>query len=124
VAVTLVTAVGALSCYYGGLLDSVLMRLTEAMLSIPSLLLLLVMATFFSGRIPAVHFLGRDLSGNVVTIIVIIGLTSWMYLARIVRSSFLSLKEAEFVTSARAIGVPDYRIILVHILPNAIAPII
>lgn len=124
VAVSLGTVIGALSGYYGGLLDAVLMRLTEAMLSIPSLLLLLVMAKFFSGRIADIELLGRTFSGSVIVIIVIIGLTGWMYLARIVRSSFLSLKEAEFVVAARALGVPDYRIIIAHILPNTLAPII
>ena len=124
VAVTLGTAVGALSGYYGGLVDSLLMRLTEAMLSIPSLLLLLVMAKFFSGKIPDVTILGRTFSGSVVVIILIIGLTSWTYLARIVRSSFLALKESDFVLAARALGIRDRRIILVHILPNAMAPII
>jgi len=124
VAVTLGTTVGALSGYYGGLLDSLLMRLTEAMLSVPSLLLLLVMAKFFSGRIPDVQLLGRTFSGSVIVIILIIGITSWMYLARIVRASFLSLKEAEFILAAQALGVPNRRIILAHILPNALAPII
>ena len=124
VAVTLGTAVGALSGYYGGLVDGLLMRLTEAMLSIPSLLLLLVMAKFFSGKIPDVTVLGRTFSGSVVVIILIIGLTSWTYLARIVRSSFLALKESDFVLAARALGIRDRRIILVHILPNAMAPII
>ncbi|MBN1965288.1 MAG: ABC transporter permease, partial [Anaerolineae bacterium] len=92
--------------------------------SIPTLLLLLVMAKFFSGRISDITVLGRTFSGSVIVIIVIIGLTSWMYLARIVRSSFLSLKEQEFITAARCLGVSDRRIILVHILPNTLAPII
>ncbi len=124
VAVTIGTTVGALSGYYGGLLDAVLMRITEAMLSIPTILLLLVMSKFFSGRIPDVHLLGRTFSGSVIVIIVIIGLTSWMYLARIVRSCFLSLKEEEFVLAAHAMGAPHWRVILVHILPNTLAPII
>ena len=124
VAVTVGTTVGALSGYYGGMVDGLLMRLTEAMLSIPSLLLLLVMAKFFSGKIPDITILGRTFSGSVMVIILIIGLTSWTYLARIVRSSFLSLKEADFVLAARALGIPDRRIIVNHILPNAMAPII
>ncbi len=124
VAVTLGTAIGALAGYYGGLVDSILMRLTEAMLSIPSLLLLLVMAKFFSGKIPDVNLLGRTFSGSVIVIILIIGLTSWTYLARIVRSTFLSIREQEFILAARALGIPDRRIILSHILPNALAPII
>lgn len=124
VEVGLGTMVGALSGYYGGWVDSILMRFTEAMLSIPSLLLLLVMAKFFSDKIPNIEMLGRMFSGSVVVIIIIIGLTSWMYLARIVRSNFLSLRESEFVMAARALGASNARIILVHILPNTLAPII
>ncbi len=124
VAIVLGTVVGALSGYYGGLVDGLLMRVTEAMLSIPSLLLLLVMAKFFSGKMPNVTVLGRTFSGSVVVIIVIIGLTSWMYTARIVRSSFLSIKEEEYILAARALGLPNRRIILSHMLPNALAPVI
>lgn len=123
VSVFLGTLIGALSGYFGGLVDAILMRFTEAMLSIPSLLFLLVMAKFFGGAVPDVQLLGRTFSGSVVVIIVIIGLTSWMTLARIVRSQFLSLKEMEFITAARALGASHRRIILSHILPNAIAPI-
>ncbi|MBN2469253.1 MAG: ABC transporter permease, partial [Anaerolineae bacterium] len=124
VAVTLGTVVGALSGYYGGLVDGLLMRLTEAMLSIPTLLLLLVMAKFFSGKIADITLLGRTFSGSVVVIIIIIGLTSWTYTARIVRSSFLSIKEEEFILAARALGISNRRIITHHILPNALAPVI
>jgi peptide/nickel transport system permease protein len=124
VEVSLGTAVGAVAGYYGGWVDSILMRITEAMLSIPALVLLLVMAKFFGNRIPEIDLLGRTFSGSVVVIIIIIGLTSWMYLARIIRSTVLSLKEMDFVLAARALGVPDSRIILNHILPNTLASII
>ncbi len=124
VAVTLGTVVGSLSGYYGGVVDGLLMRLTEAMLSIPTLLLLLVMAKFFSGKIADVQLLGRTFSGSVVVIIIIIGLTSWTYTARIVRSSFLSIKEEDFILAARALGLSNRRIIIHHILPNALAPVI
>jgi peptide/nickel transport system permease protein len=124
VSVGLGTLIGALTGYYGGLIDAVLMRLTEAMLSIPSILILLVMAKFFSARIPNVALLGREFSGSIGVVILIIGATSWMTLARIVRSSFLSLKEQDFILAARALGVPHWRIIIHHILPNAAAPII
>jgi peptide/nickel transport system permease protein len=124
VSITLGTVIGSLSGYYGGTLDMILMRLAEAMLSIPTLLLLLVLAKFFSDKISDVTLFGRTFSGSLVVIILVIGLTSWMYLARIVRSSFLSLKEQEFVTAARAAGASNSWIIRVHILPNAMAPII
>jgi len=116
--------IGALAGYYGGAVDAFLMRFTEAMLNIPTIFLLLVMAKFFGGKIPAIEIAGRVFSGSVVVIIVIIGATSWMYLARIVRAKFLSLKEREFVLAARATGTPNIEIIFFHILPNTLAPII
>jgi len=124
VSVTVGVTVGLLSGYYGGWLDALLMRITEAMLSIPTILLLLVMAQVLSGRIPTVVLLGRSFSGSVVVIVVIIGLTSWMYLSRIVRSNVLSLRESEYVLAARALGAADWRIISRHILPNTLAPIV
>lgn len=116
--------IGALAGYYGGKLDAVLMRFTEAMLNIPEIFLLIVMAKYFGGKITDISLLGRSFSGSVVVIIFIIGLTSWMYLARIVRAEFLSLKENEFVLAARATGTPRLQIIFRHILPNSIAPIV
>ncbi len=117
-------AIGALAGYYGGLIDALLMRFTEAWLNVPTLFLLLIMAKFFGGKIPNLTLLGRTFSGSVVVIIVIIGLTSWMYLARIVRAEFLSIKEEEFILAARATGTPNWQIIVRHILPNSIAPIV
>ncbi len=116
--------IGALSGYYGGLIDSLLMRFTEAVLTIPTLFLLLVMAKFFGGRVPDIDLLGRSFSGSVVVIILIIGFTSWPRLARIVRAEFLSLKENDFVMAAHAIGTPNHQIIFGHILPNTVAPIV
>jgi peptide/nickel transport system permease protein len=116
--------IGAIAGYYGGWIDGLLMRFTEAMFNIPQLFLLLVMAKFFGGKIPTLEFLGRTFSGSVIVIIVIIGLTSWMYLARIVRANFLSLKEREFVLAAHTTGTSNLSIIFQHILPNSIAPIV
>ena len=116
--------IGAASGYFGGLVDALLMRFTEAILIIPQIFLLLVMAKFFAGNIPDINIFGRELSGSVVVIIAIIGLTSWPYLARIVRAEFLTLKESEFVLAARATGTSTFDIIFRHILPNSIAPIV
>lgn len=116
--------IGAVAGYYGGWLDSLLMRFTEAVMTIPSLFLLLVMAKFFSGRVPDLTLFGRTFSGSVVVIILIIGLTSWPRLTRIVRAEFLSLKENDFVLAARAIGTSNAQIITRHVLPNTIAPIV
>lgn len=116
--------IGAIAGYYGGLIDAILMRFTEAMFNIPQLFLLIVMAKTFAGKVANLQILGRTFSGSVIIIIVIIGLTSWMYLARIVRAEFLSLKENDFVMAARATGTSNMQIIFRHILPNSAAPII
>ena len=102
--------IGAISGYYGGTIDNLLMRLTEAMLIIPSLFLLIVMA--------------QVVGGSTGFIVLILGLTSWMFVARIVRAEFLSIKENEYILAARSIGTPTSQIIFKHILPNSIAPIV
>lgn len=116
--------VGAIAGYFGGLIDGILMRFTEAMINIPQIFLLIVMSKFFGGKIPNIELFGRDFSGSVIVIILILGLTSWMYLARIVRAEFLSIKENDFVLAARATGTPTHQIIFRHILPNSVAPIV
>ena len=124
VEVALGALIGALAAYYGGWVDSLLMRFTEAMLNIPSLFLLIIGARFFGGSLPDIHIFGRDLAGGVIVIILIIGATSWMYLARIVRANVLSLRERDYVSAARALGSSDRRIIFTHLLPNTTAPLI
>jgi peptide/nickel transport system permease protein len=123
VALVVGVTIGAVSGYYGGGIDAVLMRFTEAMLIIPTIFLLIVLAKILSGKVPTFQFIGRSFSGSVIVIIAVIGFTSWMYLARIVRASFLTLKEQEFVTASRCIGTRNFRIIFEHILPNTVAPI-
>jgi peptide/nickel transport system permease protein len=103
--------VGAVSGYYGGLVDSVLMRFVDLMLAFPSIFLLLIVAAMLDGI-------------TVTNIIFFLGLFGWMWLARVIRGEFLSLKNREFVEAARSIGAPDLRIILRHMLPNVIGPII
>lgn len=110
VAVTVGGLVGSVSGYFRGAVDALLMRLTDVALSVPSLFLVLVLAAVV-GPSPA-------------TIIGVIGFTSWMYPARIVRSQFLTLRTLDYVTAAQAVGVPDRRIIFRHILPNAVSPLI
>jgi peptide/nickel transport system permease protein len=116
--------VGSIAGYFGRWIDDVLMRITETMLIIPSLFLLIVLGKTLGGIVPEVEILGRSLSGSVVVIILVIGFTSWMYLARIVRANILSLKELDYISASRALGVSDARIIFRHLLPNTIAPII
>jgi peptide/nickel transport system permease protein len=105
------TLVGSVAGYAGGLVDNLLMRIVDVMLSLPLLFVILVAARFFGG-------------GNVLLIVVIFGVFSWMGISRLVRSLFLSIREREFVEAARAVGVRDRRIIFRHILPNAFSPIV
>ncbi len=116
--------IGSVAAYYGGWIDSVLMRFTEAMLIIPSLFLLIIGAHFFGNQMPSFNFFGRELTGGVIVIILIIGATSWMYLARIVRANVLSLRERDYVSASRALGASDARLIFLHLLPNTIAPMV
>ncbi len=118
------TLIGAVAAYYGGWVDSLLMRFTEAILTIPQLFLLIVTAKSLGGRLPSVDLFGRELTGSVLVIIIIIGLTSWMYLARIVRANVLALREMDYVSASRALGVSNARIIFTHLLPNTFGPIV
>ncbi len=113
VAVTLGTVIGGLAGYYGRALDTVLMRFVDMMLSFPRLFLLILAAVFL-----------RDLFPSFLIIVVLLGALSWMTVARLVRGSFLALKEREFVEAARSAGTRDRAIIWRHLLPNSLAPII
>jgi peptide/nickel transport system permease protein len=117
-------AVGGTAGYYGGWVDALLMRFTEAALAIPSLFLLIILGKLFGSEIPTLTLLGRTFSGSVIVVILVIGLTSWMYLARIVRANILSLREMDYVAASRALGVSNLRILLRHLIPNTIAPIV
>ncbi|HEY0395715.1 MAG TPA: oligopeptide ABC transporter permease [Candidatus Elarobacter sp.] len=111
------TVLGAISGYYGGWIDFVIMRATDVVLSIPLLPLLLVLTAIVAGT-------SNKAALSFGVIVLIIGLTSWPSVARLVRASFLSLREREFAEAARALGNRDGRIIFRHLLPNAVAPII
>jgi peptide/nickel transport system permease protein len=101
--------VGALAGYYGGWVDASLMRLVDLMLCFPSFFLILAVIAV--------------LEPSIWNIMAVIGLTSWMGVARLVRAEFLSLREREFITAARALGASDVRLALRHMLPNALAPV-
>lgn len=124
ISITLGTVVGLVAGYFGGWVDAILMRLVEALLAIPTLILLLILQRVLIGNTSTINILGRELSVTVVAIVVIIGVTGWMGLSRIVRSMVLSLKEQEFVLAARTLGASSRRIIFIHILPNTVAPIV
>jgi peptide/nickel transport system permease protein len=124
IAVLLGTTIGGVAAYSGGGADSVLMRFTDAILSIPQLLLLIVLAKSFGRDIQTINVFGRSFSGSVGLVILVIGLTSWMYLARIVRGNILSLREMDFVSAARALGAGPWRIFIRHFVPNTLGAII
>ena len=104
------TLVGAAAGFYGGRLDNAVMRLTDLFLSIPLLVLLIIAS--------------RATGGSIRDIVLVLSLALWMFLARIVRGLFLSLREKEFVEAARSIGASNRRIIFRHMLPNALGVII
>ena len=111
--------IGALAGFYGGRLDSILMRLTDIFLSMPAFLVLILLSAILR-EVDAPLF-ERN---NVLTIALVIGVLSWMTFARLVRAAFLTIREMDFVTAARCVGASSRRIIVAHILPNAIGPII
>jgi peptide/nickel transport system permease protein len=114
-AIIIGTSVGAVAGFYGGRLDNGLMRLVDVMLSLPRLFMLILMTIILrSFNSPLLQVLG-----GVPIIVVVIGILAWMGVARLVRASFLSLKEKEFIEAARASGASNVRIIFRHILPNA-----
>ncbi|HEV2131156.1 MAG TPA: oligopeptide ABC transporter permease [Longimicrobiaceae bacterium] len=113
IGVALGTVLGALAGYFGGAVDTVIMRFTDTMLSIPRLVLLIVVIALF-----------QEAQNPIWVVVIVLGLTGWMGVARIVRGEVLSLREREFVQAARALGMNDGRIISRHIIPNTLAPII
>jgi peptide/nickel transport system permease protein len=111
VAVIIGTLIGVVAGFYGGWLDALLMRFVDIMLCFPTFFLILAVIALLDK--PSIWY-----------IMLIIGLTSWMGVARLVRAEVLSLREREFVLAARSLGASDARIIFVHIIPNAISPVL
>jgi peptide/nickel transport system permease protein len=101
---------GAVAGYYGGWIDATIMRFVDVMLCFPTFFLILAVIAF--------------LEPSIWNIMIVIGLTGWMGVTRLVRADFISLRERDFVRAARAIGANDARIIFMHILPNALASIL
>jgi peptide/nickel transport system permease protein len=114
VAVGISTAIGvvlgALAGYYRGWVDTVIMRIVDIMLSIPSFFLILAVIAF--------------LTPSIINIMIVIGLTSWMGVTRLVRAEFMSLSQREFIQASKTLGAKDARLIFTHLLPNSLTPII
>ncbi len=111
VAATLGTIYGAVAGYVGGMVDSAMMRLIDALLAIPRVLLLIAIATLWNGL-------------GIVGLVLLLGLTGWFGVSRLVRTLVISAREDEFVTAARALGASDMRILGQHILPQVISPVL
>lgn len=110
IAILIGTILGALAGYYGRWVDAVIMRFVDIMLCFPTFFLILAVIAF--------------LEPSIWNIMIVIGLTGWMGVTRLVRADFIALKERDFVQAARAIGAGDFRIIFLHILPNAMASVL
>jgi peptide/nickel transport system permease protein len=121
VAISFGTAIGALAGFYGGTIDSLLMRLTDLFLSLPQLPLLLLIVYLFRDSIKKIT--GPE-TGIFILVVLVIGGLNWMSVARLVRGNFLKLREMEFVTAAKALGATPHRLIWVHLLPNVFGLII
>lgn len=106
--------VGSLAGYYGGWIDNFFMRITDVFLAVPLYLILFVLSAYFVAG-------GAN---SVNKVILLIGLFSWANTARIARGEIMAIREREFITAARAVDVSDFRMIIKHILPNAIGPLI
>lgn len=104
-------SIGSVAGYFGGWVDNVLMRFVDIVLSLPGLFIILALVSFWGG-------------GSIWVIIIAIGITSWTLAARLVRAEFLRLRDVDYVQAARALGASPVRIILRHMLPPAMAPII
>lgn len=111
IAIVLGIGIGSFAGFFGGIVDNVLMRVTDVFLAVPLYLLLFVLSITLS-------------DGSPKSIVILIAVLAWMYTARLVRGEFLALKEREYVLAARTIGARDYQLMFRHILPNAAGPII
>ncbi len=110
IAILIGTLLGSLAGYYGRWVDTVIMRFVDIMLCFPTFFLILAVIAF--------------LEPSIWNIMIVIGLTGWMGVTRLVRADFITLKERDFVQAARGIGAGDFRIIFLHILPNAMASVL
>jgi peptide/nickel transport system permease protein len=118
------TLVGIAAGYYGGRVDAVLMRITDAAIALPVLPLLIILAAVDLGKIGLPESFVRSGQAGVWRIVVIVALFGWTTAARLVRASALAVREREFVRAARALGASDLRIMATHILPNILSPLV
>lgn len=116
--------VGAVAGYYGGTIDTILMRTTDALLSLPLLPVLVVIAAIDLQKVPFLSSITQYGNESIIKLVFILCLFSWMVVARLVRGSILSLREREFILAAKTLGATDATIIVRHMFPNVIAPLL
>ncbi len=116
--------IGSLAGFYGGVIDAVLMRVTDSLLSLPMMPVMIIFAAVDLSKLPILNLLVTQSSESILKLVVVVCLFSWMTVARLVRGSILSLKEREFVLAARTLGATDSTLILTHLLPNVLAPLL
>ncbi|MBL7543620.1 MAG: ABC transporter permease [Bdellovibrionaceae bacterium] len=116
--------IGGIAGFYGGKIDMVLMRITDALLSLPTIPILIVFSAVDLSKLPMIKELLNPSYESIIKMFVIMCLFSWMTVARLVRGSILSLREREFVLAARTLGAKDSTIIVRHMFPNVIAPML
>lgn len=121
VAIALGTLIGAIAGFFGGIIESLLMRVTDLFLSLPQLPVLLLIVYLFRDSLKQIA--GANV-GIFILIVTVIGSLNWMSVARLVRANFLKLKAMDFVESAKALGASPWRLIIIHILPNVLGIII
>lgn len=116
--------IGSLAGFYGGWIDALLMRFTDALLSLPLIPVMIVIAAVDLQKVPFINYFVGSGYESIIKMVVILCLFSWMTVARLVRGSILSLKEREFILAARTVGCTDATIIIRHLFPNVVGPML